>query len=72
MTTKEESESFANKVEALVKDKNMTYIEAVLHLEPEDVELSAKLMSPALTLKIQREAENLNYLKKTNKSRLPL
>ena len=60
-------------IEEIVKDKELSYMEAVLYhaqaleLEPEAM---AKMLNQAIKDKIEVEAQSLNMLKKTTK--LPL
>ena len=60
-------------IEELVKDKELSYMEAVLHhaqmLEYEP-EAMAKMLNQSIKDKIEVEAQSLNMLKKTSK--LPL
>ena len=64
---------FMANIESIVQKTRMTYIDAVLHyceennVEPESL---GRLVNKALKQKIQVEAENLNFLKKS--STLPL
>ena len=57
-------------IEQLVKDKKISYMEAVLHyaetseIEPEAM---AKMLNQSIKDKIEVEAQNLNMLKKTAK-----
>jgi hypothetical protein len=75
MATKEEITDFSMKIEELVWMKDISYMEAVvLHCEQTDfeVELAAKLISGALKSKIKIEAQELNFLPKSNTAKLPL
>lgn len=60
---------FSKMVEDIVHKKNLSYIDAVVHLcddtniDPEDV---AKFISNILKDKIEAEARNLNYLPRQN------
>ena len=74
MPTKEEITTFSLKIENLVSEKNIPYMDAiVMHCESTglEVELAAKLISGALKSKIQLEAEELNFLPKSNTTKLP-
>ena len=57
-------------IEEIVKDKELSYIEAVLHyaqkseIEPEAM---AKMLNQSIKDKIEVEAQSLNMLKKTAK-----
>jgi hypothetical protein len=75
MATKEEITDFSMKIEELVWMKDISYMEAVvLYCEQTDfeVELAAKLISGALKSKIKIEAQELNFLPKSNTAKLPL
>lgn len=66
---------FLQEIEALVKERKMEYIDAVLHYCNEqgiELETAASLIkgSMAMKSKIQDEAENLGYLQRSAK--LPL
>lgn len=66
---------FSADVRCLIKEKNMEYIDAVVHwceINGLEIEYAAGLIKkdPLLMSKIQLEAEDLNYLKKS--ARLPL
>jgi hypothetical protein len=74
MPTKDEITTFSLKIENLVSEKNIPYMDAiVLHCEESglEIELAAKLISGALKSKIQLEAEELNFLPKSNTTKLP-
>ena len=64
---------FSTMIEEMVIEKNVTYMDACLeyckdnNVEPESL---GRLINKALKQKIQVEAENLNFFKKT--STLPL
>ena len=71
----EKMAGFANEIRALCNEKQMDYIDAVVHWcnsKDIEVELAASLVmaDAALLSNIEEEAENLNYLKKT--ARLPV
>lgn len=74
MPTKDEMTTFSLTIETLVAKKNVPYMDAVLMYCEEtglEVELAAKLVSGALKSKIQLEAEELNFLPKSNTTKLP-
>jgi hypothetical protein len=74
MPTKDEITTFSLKIENLVSEKNIPYMDAIImHCESTglEVELAAKLISGALKSKIQLEAEELNFLPKSNTTKLP-
>ena len=74
MPTKEEITTFSLRIETLVSEKSIPYMDAILlHCEDTglEVELAAKLISGALKSKIQLEAEELHFLPKSNTTKLP-
>ena len=75
MPTKDEMTTFSLTIETLVSKKNIPYMDAIIMYCEEsglEVELAAKLISGALKSKIQIEAEDLNFLPKSNTTKLPL
>ena len=75
MPTKDEMTTFSLNIETLVSKKNIPYMDAIIMYCEEsglEVELAAKLISGALKSKIQIEAEDLNFLPKSNTTKLPL
>jgi hypothetical protein len=67
--------TFITEIEELRRSKNMEYIDAVVHwCEKNKIEIeyvaSYIKKDQTMKLKIQEEAENLNYMKKT--ARLPI
>lgn len=69
------SNNFIEEVEIICRDKSIEYIDAiVLWCEKNNLEIETAAYwvkkDPAMKLKIQAEAENLNFLKKG--ARLPL
>ena len=74
MPTKDEMTTFSLTIESMVKQKGIPYMDAiVLYCEQTglEVELAAKLVSGSLKSKIQFEAEELNFLPKSNTVKLP-
>lgn len=74
MPTKDEMTTFSLTIESLVKEKGIPYMDAIiLYCEQTglEVELAAKLVSGSLKSKIQFEAEELNFLPKSNTVKLP-
>ena len=67
---------FAEEVESLVlENKDMNYIDAIVHFCEQnniDVESVPKLISKPLKEKIKYEAQELNFLKRTSRAKLPL
>jgi len=75
MPTKDEMTTFSLTIESMVKEKEIPYMDAIiLYCEQTglEVELAAKLISGSLKSKIQLEAEELNFLPKSNTVKLPL
>ncbi len=67
---------FAEQIESLVLDnKDMNYIDAIVHFCDQnniDVESVPKLISKPLKEKIKCDAQELNFMKKTSRAKLPL
>ena len=67
---------FAEAIESLVLDnKDMNYIDAIVHFcEQNSIELEAvpKLISKPLKEKIKCDAQQLNFMKKTSRAKLPI
>lgn len=71
----EDVNRFSMAIEELVYMKDMSYIDAIVHYCEEtgfDVETAGKLVSGVLKSKIQIEAEDLHYIKKSKTNRLPI
>ena len=70
------SAGFAQEIETLVQvHKDMNYIDAIIHFCDQnaiDVENVPKLISKPLKEKIKYEAQELNFLKRTTRAKLPL
>jgi hypothetical protein len=71
----EKIKNFSSEIYKMIKEKDMDYIDAVVHwceVHHIDIELAASLvrLDPNLLCEVQFDAENLNYLKKT--ARLPV
>jgi hypothetical protein len=67
------SNKFAQKIETIVKDYNLSYIDAILQFCEEnsvEVETIPKLLSKPLKEKLKFEATQLNFLKPTSKAML--
>ena len=72
---KEDVTKFSILIEEMVKNTGLTYMEAVIeHCERSniEIEIGARLLSSSLKSKIQHEAASLNFLPKTETSKLPL
>ena len=67
---------FAQEIESLVqKNKEMNYIDAIIHFCDQnaiDVENVPKLISKPLKEKIKCDAQELNFMKRTSKAKLPI
>ena len=66
---------FTTDVEQLVLDTELNYIEAIIsYCEENNIEIESvgKLIAKPLKDKLKAEATELNYLKRTSKSKLPL
>jgi len=73
--TSDKMMEFANTIEDVVYMKDVSYMDAVLmYCEDNEVEfeVAASLISDNLKSKIQIEAESLNFLPKSNTTKLPL
>ena len=70
------SRRFAEEIEAIAHDnKGMKYIDAIVHFCDKnsiDVESVPKLIPKPLKEKIKYEAQELNFLKKSSRAKLPL
>tara|TARA_B100001250_G_scaffold403454_1_gene418022 strand:+ start:188 stop:448 length:261 start_codon:yes stop_codon:yes gene_type:complete len=67
---------FAEEIEKLVlHNKNMNYIDAIVHFCDQnslDLESVPKLISKPLKEKIKCDAQELNFMKRTSRAKLPL
>ena len=67
---------FAENIETLVlNNKDMNYIDAIVHFCDQnniDVESVPKLISKPLKEKIKCDAQELNFMKKTSRAKLPI
>ena len=67
---------FAEAIESLVlENSDMNYIDAIIHFCEQnniDVESVPKLISKPLKEKIKYEAQELNFLKRSSRAKLPL
>ena len=73
MIAAEQIEEFSLNVEKLAQKNDLSYIEAVVEYCEQteiEVESGAKLLSLALKTKIQREAENLHFIRKSETAEL--
>ena len=67
---------FDQEIETLVQvNKNMNYIDAIVHFCDQnsiDLESVPKLIPKPLKEKIKYEAQELNFLKRTSRAKLPI
>ena len=67
---------FAENIESLVlNNKDMNYIDAIVHFCEQnniDIESVPKLISKPLKEKIKCDAQQLNFMKKTSRAKLPI
>ena len=67
---------FAENIESLVlENKDMNYIDAIVHFCDQnniDVESVPNLISKPLKEKIKCDAQELNFMKKTSRAKLPI
>ena len=69
------SANFAVEIEKLVKKEKINYIDAIiLFCDENSIELDSitKLISKPLKEKIKWDAQQLNFMKKTTRAKLPL
>lgn len=62
-------------IENLVLQKSISYMDAIIHhcdVTGLEVEVAAKLISGPLKSKLKLEAQELNFLPKSNTKKLPL
>ena len=67
---------FAQEIETLVQvNKNMNYIDAIVHFCDQnsiDLESVPKLIPKPLKEKIKYDAQQLNFMKRTTRAKLPV
>ncbi len=66
---------FAQEIESVAKEEKISYIDAIIFFcEKNKIDLDSvpKLISKPLKEKLRHEATELNYLKRTSHSKLPL
>ena len=67
---------FAQEIESLVlHNENMNYIDAIVHFCEQnslDLESVPKLISKPLKEKIKYDAQQLNFMKRTTRAKLPV
>lgn len=70
MATKEEQKNFSSLIQSIVEEKNLSYIDAIVHHCEQtgfEIELAATLLTAVIKSKISDEAQSLNLIKKVNK-----
>jgi uncharacterized protein YdhG (YjbR/CyaY superfamily) len=75
MATKDEITNFSMEIEEIVYMKDVSYMDAIILFCEEkgfEIEMAAKLISGALKSKVKLEAEELNFLPRSNTAKLPL
>ena len=75
MDKRDEILSFSMNIENLVKEKGVSYIDAVLLYCDKtglETDVAAKLIAGTLKSKLKLEAEGLNFLPKSTTRRLPI
>jgi hypothetical protein len=68
MAQKEEVTKFSGIIDKLVKDKNISYMDAILHHCERtgfEIEGAAKMISTSIKAKIKKEAQTLNFIEKS-------
>ena len=66
---------FAEEIEKIVQSNNFNYIDAILaYCEENKIEIDAvsKLMSKPLKEKLKYDAQQLNFMNKTSRAKIPL
>ena len=68
-------QKFALEIEKIVANDELNYIDAILHYcETNNIEVESvtKLISKPLKEKLKYDAQELNFMKKTSRAKLPL
>ena len=68
-------QKFAIEIEKIVAEENLNYIDAIVHYcdaNSLEVDSITKLMSKPLKEKLKYDAQELNFMKKTSRAKLPL
>ena len=66
---------FAMEIESIVAKEKMNYIDAICHyceINGLEIESVTKLVSKPLKEKLKWDAQELNFMKKTSRAKLPL
>ncbi len=68
-------QKFAMEIEKIVSEEELNYIDAICHYCEKnglEIESVTKLISKPLKEKLRFDAQELNFMKKTSRARLPL
>ena len=68
-------QKFAIEIETIVANEEMNYIDAICYyceINGLEIESITKLVSKPLEEKLKYDAQELNFMKKTSKAKLPL
>tara|TARA_B100000902_G_scaffold383325_1_gene422042 strand:- start:559 stop:819 length:261 start_codon:yes stop_codon:yes gene_type:complete len=68
-------QKFAIEIETIVANEEMNYIDAICYyceINGLEIESITKLVSKPLKEKLKYDAQELNFMKKTSKAKLPL
>ena len=68
-------QKFAIEIEGIVANQEMNYIDAICYyceINNLEIESVTKLVSKPLKEKLKYDAQELNFMKKTSRARLPL
>ena len=68
-------QKFALEIEKIVSQEELNYIDAIIHYcESNSIEIESvtKLVSKPLKEKLKYDAQELNFMKKTSRAKLPL
>ena len=66
---------FAMEIETIVANENMNYIDAICYyceINNLEIESVTKLVSKPLKEKLKYDAQELNFMKKTSRAKLPI
>ena len=68
-------QKFAIEIEKIVAEENLNYIDAICYyceINNLEIESVTKLVSKPLKEKLKYDAQELNFMKKTSRARLPI
>lgn len=75
ISKQEEITSFSLDIEKIVSDKQVSYMDAIfIYCENTgmEIETTARLVTGAIRAKVKKEAEDLNFLPRSNTIKLPI